>query len=160
MIDDEVKVVAIALIGLMMAVTAYPVLSASRIVEPFSELGVLGPNMKLGDYPREVVVGEKFNLILYVGNQEGRASYYRVLVKLGDQSQNVSDTTPLDAPVLTSRDFVLVNGQNRTAPLTLSIGKAGLNQRLVFEMHIFDEGSGKFVYHQRRAQLWLNVTTP
>jgi uncharacterized membrane protein len=158
LIDDEVKVVALALIGVMMAVTAYPVLSAGRIVEPFSELGVLGPNGKLGDYPREVLVGEKFSLILYVGNQEGRASYYRVLVKLGDQSHNVSDVTPLEAPVLTTREFVLMNGQNRTAPLTLSVDRAGLNQRLVFEMHKFDAESGGFVYHQRWTQLWLNVT--
>jgi uncharacterized membrane protein len=159
-IDDEIKFVALALIGIMMAVTAYPVLSANRIVEPFSELGVLGPNGKLGDYPREVVVGEKFNLFLYVGNQEGRSSYYRVLVKLGDQSQNVSDTTPLDAPVLTSRDFVLMNGQNQTEPLTLSVDRAGLNLRLVFEMYRFESNSSKFVYNQRWTQIWMNVTSP
>jgi uncharacterized membrane protein len=155
--DDELKAVALVLIGLMGAVAVYPILAESRVVEPFSELGVLGPNMKIGDYPREVAVGERFNLYLYVGNHEGRAQYYRVLVKLGDRGMNVSDTTPLDAPVVASWDFVLPNESNSTLPITLSVGRAGLNQRLVFEL--WRHGGSGFVYHQRWNQLWMNVTS-
>ncbi len=84
MIDDEVKFVAIGLIIIMMCVAVYPVLSAHRIVEPFSELGVLGPDGKLGDYPRNVTAGDVVKLLLYVGNEEGSAQYYRVDVKVGD----------------------------------------------------------------------------
>lgn len=156
MMDDELKAVALVLIGLMGAVAVYPILAESRIVEPFSELGVLGPNMKIGDYPRAVTVGERFNLYLYVGNHEGRAQYYRVLVKLGDRSMNVSDTTPLDAPVVASWDFVLPNESNSTLPITLSVGRVGLNQRLVFELWRYVDSG--FVYHQRWNQLWMNVT--
>lgn len=159
MIEEEVKAVALVIIGLMGAVAVYPVLEASRVVEPFSELGVLGPYMKIGDYPRELVVGEEFNLYLYVGNHEGTTQYYRVLVKLGDQSMNVSNTMPLDAPVVAQYDVVLSNEFNSTIPITLSVGKAGLNQRLVFELYKYDVDSGGFVYHQRWNQLWLNVTS-
>ena len=145
---------------MMMGVAVYPVLSASRIVEPFSELGILGPNMKLGDYSREVRIGERMDLYLYVGNHEGTVQYYRVLVKLGDQSMNVSDTDPLDAPVLASYEMILLNESNSTTPITLSVNKPGLNQRLVFELHRLDTASQVFVYHQRWNQLWLNVTAP
>src|SRR5512138_1612711 len=97
--DDEIKIASIGLIVVMMGITVYPVLSAHRVVEPFSELGILGPNGKLGDYPSELAVGEPISLFLYVGNQEGSAQYYRVDVKLGGREQNVSDTAPLEAPL-------------------------------------------------------------
>ncbi len=52
--------------------------------EQFSELGVLGPNMKLGDYPSQVVASDTLNLYVYVGNQMGIPMYYTVMVKLGN----------------------------------------------------------------------------
>ena len=160
MIDDEVKAAALVIIGLMGVVAVYPILAESRVVEPFSELGILGPNMKIGDYLRELVVGQRFSLYLYLGNHEGSSQYYRVLAKLGDRGLNVSDTEPYGAPVVASWDAVLPNEANTTIPITLSVGLAGLNQRLVFEMHRFDPAKGEFVYHQRWNQLWLNVTSP
>jgi uncharacterized membrane protein len=158
--DDEVKVVALVIIGLMGAISVYPILAENRVVEPFSELGVLGPNLKLGDYPKEVSVGEGFNLYLYVGNHEGRAQYYEVRIKLGDMSMNVSDTIPLEAPVLASYGFVLANEGNETLPVSLSVPRVGLNLRLVFELWRYSPEAGDFVYHQRWNQLWMNVTSP
>lgn len=158
MIDDELKLIALALIGMMAVIAVYPVLSANRVVEPFTELGVLGQYGKLGDYPKEVRVDEKFNLFLYLGNHEGRAQYYRVLAKLGNQASNVSDTQPMDAPIFASWDVLLGNEQNRTMPVTLSIGEAGVNLRLVFELYRFNTESSGFVYHERWTQLWMNVT--
>ena len=160
MIDDEVKAVALILIGLMAAVAVYPILAESRVVEPFSELGVLGPNGKLGDYPRELVVGQPFRLFLYVGNHEGRSEYYRVLVKLGNQDSIVSDTVPLDAPVVASWIVLLPNESNSTIPISLNLPRAGLNQRIIFELYRFEPAVKVFVYHQRWNQIWMNVTAP
>lgn len=160
MIDDEVKAVAIIILLLSAVVAVYPIFEEGRIVEPFSELGLLGPLGKLGDYPRQLVVGQEFNLFLYVGNHEGRSEYYRVEAKVGDQSMNVSDTEPLGVPVFRSWEAVLLNESNTTIPITLSLGEAGLNRRLVFELWRYDSGSHVFVYHQRWTQLWLNVTAP
>ena len=157
MMDDEIKIASIGLIVLMMGITVYPVLSAHRVVEPFSELGILGPNGKLGDYPSEVEVGEPVSLFLYVGNQEGSAQYYRVDVKLGGREQNVSDTAPLEGPIVASYSLALSGGANTTMPITLSLPEPGVNRRLVFELHRFDVEVGEFRY-QLWAQLWLNVT--
>ena len=140
--DEELKAVALALIGLMGAIAVYPILAEHRVVEPFSELGILGPNMKLGDYPRYLAVGQLFKLYLYVGNHEGSVEYYRVLAKVGDQSSNVSDTTPLDAPILSSWDFVLPNEANSTRPISLAMPREGFNQRLVFELDCACRESG------------------
>ena len=49
--------------------------------EQFSELGVLGPNMRLGDYPSQIVASETIHLYGYVGNQMGEPMYYTVMVK-------------------------------------------------------------------------------
>jgi uncharacterized membrane protein len=159
LIDDEVKMVALALIGVMVITTAYPLLVSHRPIEAFSELAILGENGRVGDYPKSVRVDSSFNLLLYVGNYEGRTEYYQVLAKVGDQGSNIADTTPLIAAPIASWDMVLMNNQNKTLPVTLSISNAGTNRRLVFELHVLDPGSGAFVYHQRWIQIWLNVTT-
>ena len=156
--DDELKIVALALIGVMGVVAVYPTLASRRIVEPFSELGVLGPLGKLGDYPSQVAVGERFNLFLFVSNYEGKAEYYRVEAKLGDKSSVVNETTRLSVDPFAAWDFVLMNGENSTLPITLSLGEQGLDRRLVFELHRFDTDTEAFVYHQRWVQLWMNVT--
>ena len=139
--------------------TIFQAVFADRIVEPFSELGVLGPNMRLGDYPRELVTGEEFDLYLYLGNHEGRVMYYRVALKLGDQSMNVSDTEALNVPVFRFYDQVLQDQMNATLPLSLSLNEAGDNIRLVFELHRYDSEARDFIYHSW-IQLWFNVTAP
>jgi uncharacterized membrane protein len=157
--DDEFKIVALMIIGFMIVIAAYPILVEKRgEVEPFSELGILGPGGKLGDYPREVNVGQSINLYIYVGNHEGNAEYFKVVAKTGNTKSNLTDTTPLNAPILASWDFILANDENSTIPIKLSLPVAGLNQRLVFELERYDTTSQSFVYHQRWTQLWMNVT--
>jgi uncharacterized membrane protein len=159
MIDDEVKYLAIGLIIIMMGVTVYPVLSEQKLVEPFSELGILGPNGKLGDYPHQVNPGEEIKLQLYVGNEEGSTQYYRVDVKSGLKEQNVSDIVPLQAPKIATYELVLPNMANSTTPISFSLAEAGLNRRVIFELYRYDVNSGNFKY-QIWTQIWLNVTSP
>jgi uncharacterized membrane protein len=129
-----------------------------QVVEAFSELAVLGPDMKIGDYPREVLVGEAFRLYLYVGNHEGKTMYYSVKVKLGDQFTSINETTAMEAPVIAGYQRVLMTGENWTRPVTLSIDEAGTGRRLVFELWVYDEALERFHYHGRWNQLWMNIT--
>ncbi|MBD3171179.1 DUF1616 domain-containing protein [Candidatus Bathyarchaeota archaeon] len=158
MIDEDIKTVIVGLLLVIAGFTVFQAFFADRIVEPFSELGILGPEKKIGDYPRELDVGEEFDLYLYLGNHMGSVQYYRVYVKQGSRDLNVSDTEPYGAPVLTSYDKVLVDESNVTMPIVLSIPEPGLNTRLVFEMHRFNPDLGDWEYHERWNQLWLNVT--
>jgi uncharacterized membrane protein len=153
-----VKLVVISLLLAMAGFTLFSVVFANRVVEPFSELGILGPNLKIGDYPRELEVGEEFQLYLYLGNHEGRTMYYRILAKLGSREVNITDEEPLNAPILEGYERILMDGTNYTLPIAMSIPEEGLNQRLVFEMHVYDPGMEDFRYHERWTQLWLNVT--
>ncbi len=159
-VDEEVTAVILAVLVVVGIFTISRTVFAGRVVDPFSEIAVLSPNKTISDYPKELVVGEAFNLFLYLGNHEGRVMYYRVLVKLGDQASNVSDAQPLDAPVLAFIESILMHGGNQTIPVILSLGEAGINQRLVFELDIYNQEMDSFQYHGRWCQLWFNVTQP
>ena len=159
-IDEKIQAAIIIVLLGYAVLTAAPIILGDRIVEPFSELGVLGPNMKLGDYPREVVAGEEVRLYIFLGNHEGVPTYYRILVKEGDRSMNVSDTEPYPGASINILERILENESNYTRPVTISMREPGLNRRLVFELHKYDADSRSFVYDGIWTQLWLNVTEP
>ena len=157
-IDEKLQtaiLLALAAYGLLISM---PLILGGRVVEPFSELGVLGPEMKLGDYPHEVRIGDDINLYVYVGNHEGSVSYYEVLFMEGDRYLNVSDDEPYAGVTLGRIELLLVDGGNVTKPVTISLPQSGLNRRLVFELRRFDPSSGGFSYDGLWTQLWVNVT--
>ena len=158
--DEKIQTSIMATLLLLGILTAAPIILGDRIVEPFTELGILGPNMKLGDYPRTLEVGEQLNLYLYLGNKEGKLSYYRVDVKHGTQSLNVSDTTPYPGEMIGRYEKLLLNEENTTIPVSLSLSKPGLNQRIVFELYKHSTQSNDFEYDGLWVQLWVNVTMP
>lgn len=159
-LDEKIQAfIMIALLALGI-LTAAPVIIGDRVVEPFSELGILGPNMKLGDYPREIPSGENIDLYLYLGNHEGTIIYYRVHVKLGDQSTNVSDTMPYQGEILSTYERVLDDENNCTIPISISLIETGINKRVVFELYEYKSEIREFEYEGNWVQLWVNVTEP
>ena len=156
--DEKIQIALLLVLAAYGVLVAAPIVLGDRVVEPFSELGLLGPEMKLGDYPQEVSVDESFDLYLYLGNHMGELSYYRVYAKLGDNLLNVSDLVPYGGMIVEDYEYVLVDDANATLPISLSLGEAGLNRRLVFGLHRFD--GSDFVYDGIWVQLWLNVTAP
>jgi hypothetical protein len=125
--------------------------------ETFSELGILGPNMILGDYPREVVAGDNVHLFAYVGNHLGEPAWFSVLVKVGDNSTSVD---PLQAPAIKRIDVVLCNDQNWTSVVDFTLTQAGINRRIVFELWSLNSTTNSMEYTQRWGQIWVNVTLP
>jgi uncharacterized membrane protein len=159
-IDKQLTYVIMLVILSLGVLTAVPPILPDRVVEPFTELGILGPNLKLGDYPESVEVGESFTLYLYLGNHESRVMFYRTLVKFGGELSFASETEPMDAPVIASYDHVVLNENNVTRQMSLSAEITGTNRRLVFELYKYDEDAGDFVYSGEWVQLWMNVTSP
>jgi uncharacterized membrane protein len=156
-LDRETSVLALAVVTILAVLAAvYPVLPSNG--ETFSELGVLGPGQTISGYPTTVTVGQQFNLYVYVGNHEGTASYYQVLVKEGNQATVVSNSTAADlSPVLTY-SLVLGDNSSTTFPVSLSMSTAGLNQRLIFELWMFNTTTTSFAYTGLWNSLWLNVS--
>ena len=143
----------------MLAVLAavYPILPSNG--EAFSELGVLGPNQKIADYPTNVVVGQQFTLFVYVGNHQGQADYYQVMMKEGNPGTVVNNSTSADVPAVQTNSLVLKDNSSTIFPVSLSMSTAGDNQRLIFELWMFNSTTDSFAYTGLWAQLWMNVTS-
>ena len=78
--------------------------------EKFSEMYVLGPGRLTEDYPFNVVGGGVYRVYLGVGNHMGDLEYYRVYVKLRNQTEAPPDTfngtaSPLE-PIFEYRVFL------------------------------------------------------
>ncbi|MDG6898414.1 MAG: DUF1616 domain-containing protein [Nitrososphaerota archaeon] len=158
MIDDDVKVAAVGIIILIAVFNVSGYYLANRNVEPFSELGLLGPTQKISGYPSSVFTGQNFSLYYYVGNHEGDVMYYQVLVKLGTRA-NANQSVPLQAPAMETYGLVLLNNQNVTTPVTLSLDHNGTNVRLVFELWYYQANTSSFAFYTSNW-LYLNVTGP
>jgi len=157
-IEEEVGVVALAMTVASVALVISQVLVPRGVVEPFSEIGVLGPNMMVGDYPRTVSANGTLNLFVYLGNHEGRILYYVVHVKLGDEATLVDDATPADVPVVATYEAILANGQSCTIPVSITPGGPNGHARLIFELWVMGEDGMELEYHGRWLQVWIDIT--
>ena len=159
-LDEEVLAVLAAIVLVSSVIAGVQVFNTGRVVEPFSELGLLGPGGKIGGYPKEVVAGSPFTLNIYVGNHEGKTAYYKVLVKLGGSSSIINETTPLPSKPIMDVRAILSHNTSKTIPVDITLYEPATRLRLVFEMWVFNETAGGFSYYGRWNQLWLNVTQP
>jgi uncharacterized membrane protein len=103
-------------------------------------------------------LGGNVTLYVYVGNHEGKTENYTVLVKLGDKNLNINNTTPLNAPILEQINYNILDGRNQTSPILIKVQKAGLNQKLVFELWRLAPNSKEIVYDGRWVQITIDVT--
>nr|MDO8043346.1 DUF1616 domain-containing protein [Candidatus Baldrarchaeota archaeon] len=158
LVDEEVFAVVLAILVIVCVFAMSQMFYAGRVVEPFSQLAVLGPDKKLGGYPSEVHVGEKFKLYMYVRNYMGRVMYYIVYIKLGNRSVPLNLTYPYPAPVIARFERILMHNESWIFPIYLVMNETGINYRIVFELWIYNETIASEQFHQRTCQLWLNVT--
>ena len=156
--DRETATLALAVVTMLAVLAAvYPILPSNG--EAFSELGVLGPSQKISGYPTTVTVGQGFGLYVYVGNHQGEAEYYQVLVKEGNQGTVVSNSTSANLPAVLTNSLVLGDNSSTIFPVSLSMHTAGDNQRLIFELWMFNSTTDNFAYTGLWNQIWMNVTS-
>jgi uncharacterized membrane protein len=159
-IDEQLTAATVGIILVIALLNGSNYFLSNRTVEPFSELGILGPNQKIADYPTSVYAGQNFTLYLYVGNHEGHVMYYDVLVKVGDRSSVINENVSLASPPIASYSMVLMDNQTYLKPIVLSLSHAGTDERLVFELWDYRANVSGFVYDHRFNQIYLNVTAP
>lgn len=155
--DKETGLVVLVIICLLAGLlVAQPLIPSNN--QRFSELGVLGSQKTLANYPRSLTINQTFLVYGYIGNHEGAVSYYEMYVKLGNSSTTVSNVTSANAPTLATYSYVIPDGQNMTFPIDLSINHVGTNLRLIFELWSYNSTSSNFDYTGLWNQLWVNVT--
>lgn len=154
---EQICAVTLAITVILAFVSVSGFLIPTGQGEQFSELGILGPNKMLGDYPSQIVASETINLYGYVGDQMGRPMYYTVMVKLGDNNTAINP-----APIAPIQQYsqVISNNQSWTFPLNITLTKVGLSQRIIFELWAYNQTLNQNQYQNRWGQIWLNVTAP
>ena len=156
--DRAVTACALGAIIIVGAIISSQYFFGGTVPQPFSELAVLGPDGKIGNYTSSVTAGQNFTLDLYIGNHEGRVTYYRVYVKLGNLSDVVGQNVSLSAPPITAYDVFLKDNQTVVHPMTFQVNRAGAEQKLVFELWTFSPVKDAFAYAHSWNQIILNVT--
>jgi len=101
--EEVIAVITVILIVATILATIQ-IINNEIVIKPFSVLGLLNKDAKIGDYPREVVAGTPIQLNVYVENHEGKTMYYKILIKLGNETSIINEITPLNAkPILELR---------------------------------------------------------
>ena len=154
--DKGTATIALVLVASLAIFASVEPLFPANIV-PFSELGMLGPNKTIGNYPTAVAAGSQFLLYGYVGNHEGRVSYYQFLVKLGNQTTTISNSTYAQAPIIFTGLRVLDNNQSTTFQVNITPSNPGTNLRVIFELWSYNVASSSYAYTGQWNQLFLNV---
>jgi len=154
LVSGEVWAVIISVILLVTVFSASEIYYSTKVIEPFSELGILGPNMMIDDYPTNVTIGERIDLNIYVANNLGRLTYYVVMVKQRDGDSSL-DPAPGSADA--TFDLILLHKDEKIFAFNMTIEKPGLNQRLIFELWTYDAESDQLKYHDRFGWIWINV---
>ena len=143
--------------------------------EKFSELWLLGPTREAEGYPFNVTVNESYLIYVGVANRLGRSTYYRVHVKLRNQTQplpTASNSSPSILPPLYEFDMFTRDDEIWEKPLNFTILEAStdndtmllksleINEYVfqVDEFSVWDEERRGF-YYQLFFELWLYNTT-
>ena len=143
--------------------------------ERFSELWLLGPTRKAEGYPFDVQVNESYLIYVGVANRLGRSAYYRVYVKLRNQTQplpTASNSSPSILPPIYEFDMFVRDDEVWEKPLNFKVLEAlAANDTMllkslqisgfVFEVDgfsLWDEERLGF-YYQLFFELWLYNTT-
>jgi uncharacterized membrane protein len=148
--DEEVLAVvaAVAVVGVALASA---VLLGPAVREPFSAIGLLGPEGRIGGYPSEVAAGAPVRLHVYVYNHMGAPVWFVVYVKVS----NSTGEPPLpERPVVTLQRLLLHN-ETWVKPFTVALNSTG-RQRVVAELWAVYP-NGTVAYTGRYVQLWVDV---
>jgi uncharacterized membrane protein len=127
-------------------------------VQHYSELGLLGPDGTVANFPTSLVAGHNVTLYGYVGNHEGSSEYYTLVVKLGNETTLVSNSSSAVAPMIANYSQIIGNNASYTFPMNLTISQPGQDQRLIFELWMYNVSQQQFAYSGLWNQLWLNVS--
>lgn len=160
LLDDEVFAVLTAIVIVASAVAIAMVVREGYVAEPFSAIGLLDENCRIGEYPRFVRENSTVNLCLFIYNHEGKPIYWKVVYKIGSNRTLPTNTTPSPEPVLREWRGLLNHGSNTTFKIEVGIPRLQVNVTrvtLIFELWSYDVEAKTWRYTGRWVHLHVNV---
>ena len=155
--DPEVRAVlaAVVVVAVVFAI-AYPL--SKRRVEPFTAIGLLGPEKKIGGYPRSIVSGSTIKLYIYLYNHEGRVMLYRIDFQVLNQTYS-NTTKPPPLPVAGRLYVILPSNATITIPFNATVPGVG-RLRLTWWLYKYNATLGSYVYSGEWVHPWINSIPP
>jgi len=159
-LDEEVFAVILAVSIISSALGVALVLKPEN-PEPFSALGLLNEECKIGDYPKIAINNSLLRLCIYVANYMGRPTYYKVVYKLAHNETLPSKDSPSPEPAISEWRLVLAHGENKTVLVDVVVYDAWMRGRvaLVFELWTYDSASSSWVYTGVWNHLYIDVVS-
>ncbi|MEM0025579.1 MAG: DUF1616 domain-containing protein [Zestosphaera sp.] len=161
-IDDEVFAVILA-VSVVASVIGVVSVVRPEVTEPFTALGLLNEDCRIGYYPKTAANDSTLKLCFFVSNYMGKPVYYKVVYKIGDSETIPTNTTPSPREPVLTWFGVLGNMQNVTELIEVPVyTRKPLPDKvaLIFELWLYDTESTQWVYTGRWTHLYINVTPP
>ena len=159
-LDEEVFAVIMAL-AVVASVFAIAEVLRPKYPEPFTAIGLLNSQGKIGDYPTQVFPGENVSLKIFLANYLGHPALMQVRFKIGDNSTLPTNSTPSPQPTLRVFETILDSGENTTLPanLPIAVGSEYVGRRaaLILELWVYNATSRQWVYTGEWNHLYVKV---
>ena len=143
---ETILLVVTAILALLVASPALQRLLVYPRTEFFTEMGLLGPEHTVENYPHNIKLNENYNVFLGVSNQLGRCAYYTVQVKFRNQNQsapNSTTRTPSSLPPLYTLNVIVADKEAWELPVTFSFDYSynENNSQVIFNRMMFNGAS-------------------
>ncbi len=157
-LDDEVFAVIMALV-VVGSVFAVANIVRPEVTEPFTAIGLLNEECVIGDYPKNVFVGQNVSLCIFLHNHMGYPILAQVRFKIGTNDTIPTNTTPSPQPTITNFTFILGHDENITKKISVIIAAnesmIGKRIALIFELWQYDTDRDTWVYTGRWTHLYV-----
>jgi len=159
LLDEEVfaVIMAVTIIGSTLGIA---LVLKPEITEPFTSLGLLNQECKIGDYPNRVYPGQSLVLCVFIYNHRDYPALVQVRYKIGDKTTLPTNTTPSPHYAIKIYEFFVGVGENITEKISVPILLSDTNVdevALIFELWIYDVNSNEWIYTGIWNHLYVNV---
>ena len=156
--------VTVALVMLVVIITAVYIITAPKTEESFTEFYLLGEKQIAADYPDQIIPGQNYPMDIGVGNQENRDMAYTIETwLLRTEFDNVTNTSHIISMDPNDHlSFILAHNETTIIPYNMSLNKTGYDR---VEFLLFNDsvpglevtGRDRINASYRDLHLWVTV---
>jgi len=137
--DKTVSIILIILLVVAISATVYIIVNPFQ-GDKFTELYILGPDGKAGNYPTNLSVNETGNLKVGIVNHEQATTQYNLV-------------TTLNGVKITEESYTLLNNETKLIDYSFVAKTYGNNQTLEFNLYKLPDNNNIY----RSVFLYLNI---
>ncbi len=159
-INDEVFAVILALTVVGSVIPALIILRP-EVTEPFTSIGLLNSECKIGDYPSYVIPRDDIDLCIQVFNYMGYPILAQVRYKVGTAKDLPTNTIPSALSIIKNITVIVPHNAEKLVkarfPVIVDESMIGKNATLIFELWIYDNVKNEWVYSGEWVHLHVRV---